>query len=136
MSDKVFAIYDPATKILKTYNDSVDAGTHDQAHVQDGIDIDQFLSVTETALRELPAATAETDPPATRLFRSAAQFLDLLLPPESSESAIANLAELYGRRLATNPGHAKRWLVAQVVRIIFGQAMAVLRTFSAARAGK
>jgi hypothetical protein len=46
------------------------------------------------------------------LFNRAAMFLDLALEPDAAEDAIGNLAELYARRSAVNPGHAKRWLIA------------------------
>jgi hypothetical protein len=72
----------------------------------------------------------------TRLFNGVADFLDLLLEPEAAEDAIDNLAEVYVRRLAANPGHAKRWLIAQVIWIIYGRAMDVFGRFMKARAGK
>ncbi len=75
-------------------------------------------------------------PTDARLPGSAANFLDLLLEPEAAEEAIGNLSELYERRLVVNPGHAKRWLVAQVVWIVFGRAMDVFGRFMRARAGK
>lgn len=71
-----------------------------------------------------------------RLFNGVANFLDLLLEPEAAENAVGNLAELYVRRLAVNPGHAKRWLIAQVVWIVFGRAMDLFGRFTRARAGK
>jgi hypothetical protein len=73
---------------------------------------------------------------AERLFGTLANFLDLLLEPDAAENAIGNLAELYLRRLATNPRHAKRWLFAQVLWIIYGRAMDVFGRFVKARAGK
>jgi hypothetical protein len=78
----------------------------------------------------------QLDPDAARLFDRIQQFVDLILEPDSAESAIGNLEELYRRRLAVNPGHAKRWLIAQVGWLMFRRAMELLRTFSAARAGK
>jgi hypothetical protein len=70
------------------------------------------------------------------LFNRAAMFLDLALEPDAAEDAISNLAELYARRLAVNPGHAKRWLVAQVLWVVFGRAMDLFSRFTRARAGK
>jgi hypothetical protein len=63
-------------------------------------------------------------------------FLDLILEPDAAEDALGNLAELYARRLAVNPSHAKRWLIAQVVWIVYGRAMDVWGRFTTARAGK
>jgi hypothetical protein len=80
-------------------------------------------------------ATAPMSPEGD-FFRGLANFVDLVLEPDSAESAIGNLDELYRRRVVTNPGHAKRWLVAQVIWIAFGRAMELLAKFSAARAGK
>ena len=77
-----------------------------------------------------------TEPTEARWFQSLARLIDLLLEPDNAESAIANLDEAYRRRLATHPGHARRWLFAQFGWIVFGRAMELLRTFSAARAGK
>ena len=71
-----------------------------------------------------------------QLFNTLAKFLDLILEPDEAESTIGNLAELYARRLRADPGHAQRWLVAQVVWIVFGRAMDVFRRFMRARAGK
>jgi hypothetical protein len=77
-----------------------------------------------------------TESKEARWFQSFARLIDLILEPDSAESAIANLDEAYRRRLATHPGHAKRWLIAQVVWIVYGRATELLGTFSAARAGK
>jgi len=71
-----------------------------------------------------------------RLFNGTAMFLDLILEPDASEATIGNLAEQYPRRLAANPGHAKRWLIVQVSRIVYGRAMDVLGRFTKALAGK
>ena len=73
---------------------------------------------------------------ATRLFETLANVLDLLLEPDAAEDAIGNLAELYARRLAVNPGHAKRWLVAQVLWMVFGRAIDLFGRIMRARAGK
>ena len=92
--------------------------------------------VTKAASLGWEVGKIEIDPVAVRLFDHVQQFLDLILEPESAESAIANFDELYRRLLATNPRHAKRWLIAQVGWLVFRRAMELLRMFSAARAGK
>jgi hypothetical protein len=75
--------------------------------------------------------------PPEPLFHRAEMFLDLIHDePGAAEAAVGNLRELYARRLAVNPGHAKRWLIAQTAWIVFGRAMDVLRRFNRARAGK
>jgi hypothetical protein len=72
-----------------------------------------------------------------RLFNSLAKFVDLILDDDDkAESTIGNLAELYGRRLSADRGHAQRWLVMQVGWIVFGRAMDVLHRFMRARAGR
>lgn len=71
-----------------------------------------------------------------RLFNSLAHFLDLLLEPDAADDVIGNLRELYARRLAVDSAHAKRWLVAQVVWIVFGRAIDILGRVMRARAGK
>jgi hypothetical protein len=70
------------------------------------------------------------------LFRGAANIVDLLLEPESAESAIGDLEERYRRRVKIDAAHAKRWLIIQVGWLAFGRAMELLGRFSAARAGK
>jgi hypothetical protein len=72
----------------------------------------------------------------TQRFNTLAKFLDLILEPDEAESTIGDLAESYARRLWADPGHAQRWLVAQVGWIVFGRAMDVFRRFMRARAGK
>jgi hypothetical protein len=91
---------------------------------------------TMRAVFEWTEAVTAVDPAADRLFQWFGNFIDLILEPESAESAIANLDELYQRRLTRNPVHAKRWLIAQVGWIALGRAMELLSKFSAARAGK
>ena len=71
-----------------------------------------------------------------RLFQGTAMLLDMILEPVSAEDAIGNLAELYASRVAVNPGHAQRWLIAQVFWIVFGRAMDLFGRFMRARAGK
>jgi hypothetical protein len=72
----------------------------------------------------------------TAYFHRVADFLDLLLEPNEADEAIGNLEELYIRRFATNPHHARRWLFAQAVWIVFGRATDMLHRFMRARAGK
>jgi hypothetical protein len=95
---------------------------------------------TDSLSFRLPSASwtenSAIDPSAARLFHRLERFIDILLEPEKAESAIANLDELYRRRLELDGGHAKRWLIAQVGWIVFGRGMELLRMFSAARAGK
>jgi hypothetical protein len=74
--------------------------------------------------------------PSPRMVNVMVQILDLALDPEKADGVIFDLLEQYPRRLAFGPGHAKRWLVAQTVRVIFGRALAVIRQVAAARAGK
>jgi hypothetical protein len=76
------------------------------------------------------------DPAESLLFRRMANFIDLLLEPESAESAIGDLRERYRQRAETDAAHAKRWLIVQVGWLAFERAMQLLGRFSAARAGK
>jgi hypothetical protein len=76
------------------------------------------------------------EPEAQSFFVGVEHLLDYFLEPDSAEDAIANLNALYRRRLAKDPAHAKRWLIAQAARIIYGRAIEALRMFSAARARK
>jgi hypothetical protein len=71
-----------------------------------------------------------------QLFNTLAKCLDLILEPDKAESTIGDLAESYAPRLRADPGHAQRWLWAQVCRIVFERAMDVFRLFMRARAGK
>lgn len=105
----------------------------------------QYRSLSEATSEELFRAGREAGPKLTTADRMSpdgvfflrfANFLDLALEPDSAESAIANLDELYCRRVATNRGHAKRWLLAQVIWIVFGRVIELLAKYSAARAGK
>jgi hypothetical protein len=92
--------------------------------------------VEDTLQQLVKTQGSEEKAGATRLFETLANVLDLLLEPEAAEDAIGNLAELYARRVAVGPGHAKRWLVAQVIWIIYGRAMDLFGRFMRARAGK
>jgi hypothetical protein len=76
------------------------------------------------------------DTEASMLFQRVRRWIDYCLEPESADTAVANLEELYLRRLAVDPGHAKWWLFVQFAWLVFGRAIELLRTFSAARAGK
>jgi hypothetical protein len=74
--------------------------------------------------------------PSPRMVSTIVQILDLALDPKKADGVIGDLLEQYPRRLAFGPGHAKRWLVAQTVRVLFGRALDVIRQVAAARAGK
>jgi len=71
-----------------------------------------------------------------RLFKILTNLVDFVLDPDSAESTIGDLSEHYARRVAEDPGHAKWWLVAQVIRIISGRALDVFGHFMRARMGK
>jgi hypothetical protein len=86
--------------------------------------------------RTQPGLRGREQEEAQREFNWVASVLDLLLEPDTAEEAIGDLAELYVRRRAVNPGHAKRWLIAQFLWIVFGRAMDVFGRFMRARAGK
>jgi hypothetical protein len=110
----------PGVKSLATLNDELE---------------EQLRMLTERMLTEDNLAILRrlrSEP----LFNRAAMFLDLALEPDAADDAIGNIAELYARRLDVNPGHAKRWLVAQVTWIVFGRAMDLFGRFMRARAGK
>jgi hypothetical protein len=92
----------------------------------------QALDRTQPGLRGREQEQEE----AQREFNWVASVLDLLLEPDTAEEAIGDLAELYVRRRAVNPGHAKRWLIVQFLWIVFGRAMDVFGRFMRARAGK
>lgn len=102
--------------------------------------IGKVRSLTKSDLAYLAKSDLEMlrrshERPAQR-FNTLAKFLDLILEPDKAESTIGNLAELYARRLRADPSHAQRWLVAQVVWIVFGRAMDVFRRLMRARAGR
>jgi hypothetical protein len=138
MTDKTLYMIHPVTKQFVTAEHLVDIDMDYREGLPDDEPVDEYDIHVVVATQSVGWEVVKTqlDPSATRLFGRIQQFVDLLLEPESAESAIANLDELYRRRLAKNPGHAKRWLVAQVGWIVFGRAMELFGRFSAARAGK
>ena len=72
----------------------------------------------------------------TGFFVCIADGIDLLLEPEAADGVIGDLAEGYAKRLHRGHAHAKRWLVAQFVWVIFGRVLDLYGRFSKARAGK
>ena len=96
------------------------------------LEIKETVSVGETTLPSNQFATGLND----RGFSGAARLIDLILPPDAAESVIGDLGEQYSRRVKADAAHAKWWLFAQVVWIVFGRAMDVVARVSAARAGK
>ena len=87
----------------------------------------------------LPTKVAEgkrLSAPSPRMVSAIVQILDLALDPKKADEVIGDLLEQYPRRLAFGPGHAKRWLVAQIGWVLFGRAPDVIRQVAAARAGK
>jgi hypothetical protein len=102
------------------------AGTVEVARELTKSDLEKFVPEIDWRSHERPL----------QRFNTVAKFLDLILEPDKAESTIVNLAELYERRLRADPGHAQRWLFAQVGWIVFGRAMDLFRRFMRARAGK
>ncbi len=71
---------------------------------------------------EIIRTPVKQNPPAIGFY-----LVDLLLSPEDAESALANLDEIFQRRVGSKPIYARLWFCAQAIRIVTTSLIQIMR---------
>jgi hypothetical protein len=82
-------------------------------------------------LHELPLPVAES----LNVPIAPIRIVDCICSPDAADELIGDLLEGFARRVRSRR-YATVWLWAQVARVVFDQAIKLLRTYTQARAGK